>query len=567
MKREHKSEAEMVLRQKAEILMTGKMAKIIPQLTEFEAMRLVHELEVHQIELELQNEELFLAKEKAAELATEKYAELYDFAPSGYFTLSRSGDIVELNLCGSQMLGKERVLLKKRRFGFFVSDDTKQIFYSFLDCVFSSKVKETCDLTLLSEGNLPVYAHLTGIASNNESQCLVVAADITDIRLAEKALQERERFLRDTQMIARLGTYSMDLKIGKWVSSEVLDIIFGIDADFDKSVEGWVSIIDKEWQDQMRDYFFNEVIKNNTNFDKEYRIIRQNDKAVRWVHGVGRLEFDTNHLPVAMVGTIRDITEQKLAEEEIQRKNEELQKINTEKDKFFSIIAHDLRSPFNGFLGLTELMADGLQHMTLEEIQNIAVAMRSSAANLFRLLGNLLEWSRMERGLTIFKPAPFLLMPKITDSISLAIDSAALKQIIVSYDVPENLGVFADGEMLSGILRNLMTNAVKFTPKGGSVFVSAKPLLDNMVEVSIRDTGIGMNQYLIENLFQLDTKTNRKGTDGEPSTGLGLMICKDFVEKHGGKLRVESEEGKGSTFRFTLPGKSDLRGWTSEIAS
>ena len=147
------------------------------------------------------------------------------------------------------------------------------------------------------------------------------------------------------------------------------------------------------------------------------------------------------------------------------------------------------------------------------------------------------------------------------------IDSATLKQIVVSYDIPENLGVFADSDMLSGILRNLMTNAVKFTPKGGRVFFSAKPLSDNMVEISIRDTGIGMNQNMIENLFQLDTKTNRKGTDGEPSTGLGLMICKDFVEKHGGKLWVESEERKGSIFRFTIPGKLEPSGWMSEVAS
>jgi len=821
MKRESRLESDLTLRQRAEKLVKRKTSKKVPSFSQFEALKLLHELEVQQIELELQNEELEIANQKAADLATEKYAELYDFAPSGYFTLSKVGDIVELNLYGSQMLGKERSLLKKRRFGFFVSDDTRPVFYSFLEKLFSSKNKETCELTLWAEGNPPMYAHLTGIATDNGTQCLVSVVDITEITLDKKALQERERFLKDAQMIARLGTYTVDLRLGRWVSSEVLDIILGIDDDFEKSVEGWVSIIHPEYQNLMRDYFLHEVVANKTKFDKEYKIVRQNDKEERWVHGIGRIESDNNNQPISMVGTIRDITERKLAEkalkeseerqrfifeslpiaiysspvdadcdtswisgdikditgfdideylaekdfwrkrlhpedremvlntfanfpvngeafleyrwrckdeqyrwfidrsvlfendsqkeylgvivdinerkkveealkvsetalsrqnelfslllknlqigvfmveapsgkplvanemalkllgrgilpdasrhnltevykaykigsrtpyppeeipillgisgksthindmmvvrpdgteiyleifgspvidsqghiwaslvsffditerkraeEVIQQKNTELQKINAEKDKFFSIIAHDLRSPFNGFLGLTEMMADGLQHMTLEEMQSMAIAMRNSAANLFRLLGNLLEWSRMQRGMTTFCPEMFLLMSRISESTVLAIDAADKKNISVSFDIPEDIKVFADIEMVSAIMRNLLTNAVKFTPRGGSIFVSAKSGPDNLVEISVKDTGIGMNQHMIDNLFRLDVNANRKGTDGEASTGLGLVISKDFVEKNGGQLWVESEEGIGSTFSFTLP--------------
>jgi len=537
--------------------MKSKKPKKRPQLSEFEAMKLVHELEVHQIELELQNEELFRAKEKAAELATEKYAELYDFAPTGYFTLSKSGDIVELNLCGSQMLGKERSLLKKRRFAFFVSDDTKRNFNLFLDRVFSSKSIETGELTLMVNGSLPKYVHLTGIATENATQCLVIVADITEINLAEKALKESERFLKDTQMIAKLGTYSLDMIRDRWESSEVLDLIFGIDAGYNRTTEGWVSIVHPEWQYVMRDYFLREVVDGASRFDKQYKIIRQNDQAERWVHGLGRLEFDINRRPVSMVGTIRDITEQKLAEEEIQRKNIELQKINAEKDKFFSIIAHDLRSPFNGFLGLTEIMAEGLPRMSSEEIQTIAIAMRNSATNLFRLLGNLLEWSRMQRGLTTFVPQTILLLPKISESLVLVLESASRKEIAVNYNVPDDLEVLADPNMLGAILRNLVANAVKFTQRGGNIIVSAKPVNCNQIEISIRDTGIGMKKDIIDHLFQLDVNVSRRGTEGEPTTGLGLFICKDFIEKHGGKLWVESEEGKGSIFHFTLPGMAE----------
>jgi signal transduction histidine kinase len=198
-------------------------------------------------------------------------------------------------------------------------------------------------------------------------------------------------------------------------------------------------------------------------------------------------------------------------------------------------------------------MAEGLQNLTQNEIQEIAVMMKKSALNLYSLLGNLLEWSRMQRGLIPFEPQLFLLLQKITECMALVMEAADKKEIAVSYDIPEDLTVFADGNMLEGIIRNLSSNAVKFTRKGGDVIVSGKSMPDNMVEISIKDTGIGMNKEMTDNLFRLDIDTSRKGTEGESSTGLGLIICKDFIEKHGGKLRAESREGKGSTFYFTIP--------------
>ncbi|TSA26706.1 MAG: sensor histidine kinase, partial [Bacteroidetes bacterium] len=196
---------------------------------------------------------------------------------------------------------------------------------------------------------------------------------------------------------------------------------------------------------------------------------------------------------------------------------------------------------------------EDLPTMTLEQIQKIADSMRKSAINLYNLLENLLEWSLMQRGITTFDPASFLLMPKISESIGSILQSAAKKEIEISYYIHDELVVFADEKMLGSILRNLSSNAVKFTPRGGKVTFTAKPSSNRSVEISVQDTGIGMNQEMVENLFKLDIDTSRKGTENERSTGLGLIICKEFIEKHGGKLWVESEEGKGSTFYFTLP--------------
>ncbi len=257
-------------------------------------------------------------------------------------------------------------------------------------------------------------------------------------------------------------------------------------------------------------------------------------------------------IPICLMVEFVDITERKQIEVEIKLKSEELIKINAVKDKFFSIIAHDLRSPFNGFLGLTELMAEGLSHMTLDDIQKIAVLMKNSATNLYRLLENLLEWSCMQRGLIPFRPSLFIILPKIAENMVLVLDSAVKKEIMINYVIPDNLMVFTDENMFGGIMRNLVSNAVKFTPKGGKIIISAKLTSDNLVKISIKDTGIGMSKALIDNLFRLDVNTNRKGTDGELSTGLGLIICKDFIEKGGGKLCVVSEPGRGTEFFFTL---------------
>ena len=262
------------------------------------------------------------------------------------------------------------------------------------------------------------------------------------------------------------------------------------------------------------------------------------------------IRFD-NKPAVQMI--IRDITERKRVEAEIQSKNEELLKVNVEKDRFFSIIAHDLRGPLCGFKELTNLMADSSLDISSKEFHKLALLMQNSATNVFCLLENLLEWSRTQRGLTKFVPELLLLCSAISETLIYLIEEANKKDIMIDFEIPEDLYVFADKNMLESIIRNLVSNAVKFTPKSGRITVSACLDAHKLVTISIRDTGIGLTKEMITNLFRFDVKTNRKGTEGEYSTGLGLTICKDFIEKHGGKLLIESEERRGSVFIVSLP--------------
>ncbi len=923
------------LRQKAEMLLNNQSPQPLSEV-ETDLLALIHELEVYQIELEMQNDELMLAKE-LAENSTLKYSELYDFAPAGYFTLSAEGEIMEVNLGGAGILGRERSLLAGSRFAFFVSDDTRACFSLFLDKVFKSKTIQTCEVTLSENGRLPLYALLSAIVSDKQDQCLVSAVDITQQKLTVKKLKENELFLNEIQMIARLGTFSIDFVQGKWEGSESLDIIFGIEPGYDRSFEGWVSILHPAWRQLMRDYFYQEVLAESRKFDKEYQIIRQNDKSEHWVHGVGRLVCNELNQPVRLIGTISEITERKLAEEalkeseskyrelienspdaiciyvdgkialvnnqclhllaakspgeligqpvinfihpdfqelakvrmsditengkvvplveekfirldgsvvdvevkampilfegrhtvqlvardiserklaekavmesqdrlsrtqglahlgsweldiesgnliwsdevyrifgllpqefaathaafmesvhpedrealskayfdsveknqpgyelehriiqkrtgeirfvyekcehfrdasgriarsvgmvlditgrklaeDIIRKSEEkfralfeantdgitifllnpsgppsniidmnenaarmvgftkaemllmtpdaleldltpekigkrmhdvqsrgfsdfetrirhkeghainveikvlainyynqlalmnivrditerknielrlqeyateLSKQIAEKDKFFSIIAHDLRSPFNSMLGFIQLLEEELPGFSMEEIQDFVKNISKSANKLFLLLENLLEWSLIQRGLSNFNPVKLLLKDEINASIELVRD-AAEKKLIIKLDFSQDLKLTADARMFESLIRNLVFNAIKFTPRGGHIGIKAHPEPDDSIVLSVGDTGIGMDKDMIGKLFHLDENTYRKGTEGESSTGLGLIICKDFIEKHGGEIWVESEVGVGTTFFFRMPGR------------
>lgn len=233
-------------------------------------------------------------------------------------------------------------------------------------------------------------------------------------------------------------------------------------------------------------------------------------------------------------------------------KNEEISNINKQKDKFFSIIAHDLRGPFSGFLGLTELLAEDIEEMDKEEIQFAAANMRKSAKNLNTLLDNLLEWSRMEQGMIPFSPKENNLDEIVKECVAPLKESAVKKVITIENDINQNLQIFADHNILQSVIRNILNNAVKFTPREGTIKIKGHVEAKNTI-VSITDTGIGMNEKMIENIFKIDFKNNRPGTEDEPSTGLGLILCKEFVEKHNGQIWIESEENIGTTFYLSFP--------------
>jgi len=486
--------------------------------------------------------------EEALKESEEQYGSLFFMAEEGIFIMTTDGKFVEINGSFARMHGYTVDEMMKMKLKDLVTPETEKMNPERL-----RHILEGNNLTFEVEHyhkdghifQLEVSANLISHGGESFIQCF--HRDITARKKAEEALRESEEkfrliFENNSSAIAIIEpdtTISMVNKEYCKVSGYKKQEVIGM---------SWTQQIPPEDLERLKEFNRRRLLNPTDAPDKYEFKFRQKNGEIK--HALMSVSMLSNR---KIIASFIDITERKKAEEELRESEENLRKINAEKDKFFSIIAHDLRSPFNGFLGLTEIMAEGMQNLTLEEIQRIAVSLKYSAANLYSLLGNLLEWSLMQRGLTAFEPQLFLLSRKITESMALVTEAADKKEIAISYDIPEDLTVFVDRNMFEGVIRNLSSNAVKFTNKGGVVNVSAKTMPDNSVEISFKDTGIGMNKEMTDNLFRIDIDTSRKGTEDESSTGLGLFICKDFIEKHGGELRVDSEEGKGSTFTLTIP--------------
>lgn len=234
------------------------------------------------------------------------------------------------------------------------------------------------------------------------------------------------------------------------------------------------------------------------------------------------------------------------------RAEAELREANASKDKFFSIISHDLRSPLNTLLGFAELLAAHVEHYSIEETKQRIEKLRTSAKRLHILLENLLTWARIQRGALEYQPESFELSEMIDEILDLFSQNAEQKHIALAHDITANTVVFADESMLHTVLRNLVSNALKFTPNGGSIRLSARDAGQEL-EIMVADTGVGIPQADFEKLFRIDVQYTSAGTSGETGTGLGLVLCKELVEKNGGRIRVESTPGRGTRFLFTVP--------------
>ncbi len=373
-----------------------------------------------------------------------------------------------------------------------------------------------------------------------------IIRDITERKLAEETLRESEENFRS---MFENNSAAMIIAEPDTTVSMVNDEFCKLSGYSKQEVIGtsWTAHIPPKDRKRLKEYNHGRSINVNDVPDKYEFTIYNKKGEIR--HAIMSVTLLRNRKTLA---SFIDINERKLAEAKIKKSNEQLIKLNAEKDKFFSIIAHDLRSPFNGLLNLTALMSDSTENFSPDEFVEYSKSLNEAANNLYKLLENLLEWAQVQKGSINFAPCDTDLSKIVSQSIDTIYQRALQKSLEIINEIDNTQKVYIDEKMISTVFRNLLSNAVKFTRTNGKIFIKSNRSNNGTIEVSVEDNGVGMDEKDMIRLFKIEEKVSSVGTEGEPSTGLGLLLCKEFIEMHGGKIWVESKEGKGSKFMFTL---------------
>jgi PAS domain S-box-containing protein len=436
-----------------ERLLLQKKSELKERFSKGNFNKLLEELQTSQVELEFQNEELQKAKMEL-ELSRNKYADLFNSSPIGYFIFDKDGFISDVNIAATKMLHISKDFLLNKMFHVYIHPDSWDVFNEFFQKVMEDEnlKQPSCEITMLNKDKEIFFAHIEGlqVIENGIKQCRIAVIDISERKLAEEALIKNSK----------------------------------------------------------------ELLFSKQQFEKKSRELAQ--------------------VFVQLAKSERDLRD-----------------LNQNKNKFFTIISHDLRNPFSVLMGLSDILKREGSEMDQTQIQEISNMLYSNVQNINVLLNNLLEWSRIQFEKVNFQPEKLDLNDCVSKISRLIKPYADNKKIKIKNCIESNLMVYADKNMLDSVLQNLLTNSIKFTNEKGDISVIAEEK-DRFIQITVADTGVGFDAQLLNKLFKVGNYSKR-GTANEIGSGIGLVLCKELVEIHGGKIRAEAEQGSGSRFIFTLP--------------
>lgn len=375
--------------------------------------------------------------------------------------------------------------------------------------------------------------------------------DITLQKQNEEALIEISANVSLTARMAKIANFVWYAKGDFFYWSDDFFRFFGLEPyEKEISVDTINDFLFPENYDFVKDNF-HKVMKERVVSDFEFKF-RKKSGEIGFARSIASPLFDGNGNIEKIIVLLQDITNIKINEDKLVEYSKILENENKAKDKYFSIIAHDLRSPFTGLIGLTEVLSTNLDFLSSDEVKEIATELHKSAKNIYNLLNSLLEWSRIQRGKIKYQKVEIPLLFLIDKVLDIFKNNLEIKNIKIIKSINPDLIVFSDSYVLELVLRNLISNAVKFVEYGGIIEISSE-IKDSLVFVSVKDNGIGIPEKEIENIFKLDKIFTRKGTTGETGNGLGLLLCKEHLERIGGNIYFTSIEDKGSVFTFFVP--------------
>lgn len=501
-----------------------------------------------QIALAIQHKQ-YVAKLRSEE---KKFRSLYESNPLMLFIIDESGKIIDANERAAIDLEYELdELIGKNVSEVFHPEDKEQVRINIKKSLEKREETHKWELRKISKSGKVVWVSERASTleyTSDQTQLLISCENITEQKISELKLKESEN-------LYRLLTDNIDEMI---IMHDIEgNIIFANETAFSLTKLGKKELLNKnvfslfegEYNQRITEYITDKG-KQNSLYFFEIELDGDEQKKIPLELSVTKT-IDRNGKDLLFI-VARDVRERKGSEANIRKINEELLKSNYSKDKFFSIIAHDLRSPFNALLSYSDILLEDFEELERSEVKEYISHMNNVSKNIFSLLNNLLEWSQIQTDRYEIEKTIFDINDAIHNVVTIFEVLLSEKNIKVEIDYKENYPVYADQNMISTALRNLLSNAIKFSEDGSSIKIVVNKNEEQVI-VSIEDYGIGMLPEDIEKLFRIDINYTTLGTNKEKGTGLGLILSKEMVEKNGGNIFVESRLGEGSKFSFTIP--------------
>lgn len=477
--------------------------------------------------------------------------EILDHLPIALFIIDNKGTIIFLNNTASNIIGDTKDNFLSKNILNFIEDNNS--LQSILETSDAPLFPQSLEIKFKRRNGKSFYTILSinNYYNNetNQNQFIITLVDLTNQKMQTELIKENQLRFENIANSAPVMIWITDV-------NGLFNFVNKIWCDFTGrsiSEELGLNWIQDVHPDDIKNFIqiYNQALDNRIPFSHQFRF-KRHDNSYRWLMINGLPRFNDQEDFLGLIGTCIDITHQKENEDYIKQINEELENATKNKDKFFSIISHDLRSPLSGIMSLMDILVTDYHTMDEDEKKEIISEAAITSRNTFTLMENLLDWSRIQTGKMNFEPKNISLT-LITNNIrNLFTQKLKEKSITLNFEIETEFFAFADLQITETIVRNLISNAIKFTPEQGTITVSFENLGEYIV-VKITDTGVGMDAAHLSKLFKLDISYSTIGTSGERGTGLGLVLCKELVEKQEGKIWIESKLGSGSTFYFTLP--------------
>lgn len=477
---------------------------------------------------------------------------IFDKSPSVLFVISKNGLIKHLNSSAINFLGLPLNEFINKNFIDFIETQQDQVLKIF-EQIKELNFPQTIEVKFRANNKKSYIASLSVNkyfdSTANEEQFIISLFDLTHHKMKAELIKESRIRFENIANSAPVMIWITDvdglLIFVNQIWTEFTGRTIGEELGFN-----WIQDVHP---DDVNGFLnvYQQSISDRQNFSHQFRY-RKNDNVYRWLMMNGIPRFNEDNLFLGFIGTCIDITQQKEDEEIIKKINDELESANQNKDKFFSIISHDLRSPLSGIMSLLDIIVTDYDSLGEEERKEILFEAAKTSKSTYILMENLLDWSRIQTGKISYEPQNISLTQILNGIKNLYYQKLKEKGISLNYDFDPEVFAFADNNMAETIFRNLISNAIKFSKEFGLILVSFDKT-DDFIQIKVKDTGIGMNEKQISKLFKIDQTHSTVGTSGERGTGLGLMLCKELVEKQGGKIWIESIVNAGTTFYFTLP--------------